>query len=432
MIQNGRVIDPTNKREPEFRADILVKNGQIAKIGRGLKSSAGIKVIPAKGKLVTAGLVDLHVHLREPGREDKETLATATRAAAAGGVTTLLGMPNTSPTIDNQTVVKFVLARARETGLVKVLTSGALTKNSAGQELAEIWELREAGARVVLDDAPQTFSMELKRLALEYCQTYGLPIFAHAEDATLAQGAALAEGFISTQLGLPGSPGATEALAVARTIELLREVPVPYHFTHLSTKRAVELIRRARAEGLPITADTTPHHLTLTSEACLNYNTQAKVAPPLRGEADRQALLAGLLDGTLDAVGSDHAPHLLVDKFLPFTEAAFGITGLETLFALTFTELVKSDKMSLPNLIAKLTVNPARILRSKAGLLKVGGAADLAVFDIRKEYKIDCQKFHSKGRNTPFHGRKVFGRATEVLVDGSLVVEQGKVLEVSN
>lgn len=422
LIKNGRLINPAQKQNPEFEADILVKNGKIAKIGRELNYPQATKIIPARGKIVTAGLVDLHVHLREPGREDKETIATATRAAAAGGITTILGMPNTNPTIDNQTAVKFVLERARETGIIKVLTSGALTKNSAGKELAEIWELREAGASVILDDAPQQFSMELKKLALEYCQTYALPVFAHAEDAALAAGAALAEGFIATQLGLPGSPAATETLSVARTIELLRETPIPYHFTHLSTAGAVALIRQARATGLPITADTTPHHLLLTEAACLNYNTQAKVAPPLRTEKDRQALLQGLLDGTLDAIGSDHAPHLLVDKFLPFAEAAVGITGLETLFALTFTELVRSKKMSLPNLIQKLTLNPARILRSQAGTLELGSPADLAIFELQQEYQIDCQKFQSKGRNTPFHGKKVFGRATAVLVDGELVV----------
>jgi dihydroorotase len=426
LIQHGKIIDPTNQEKSKYESDILIENGKITKIEKELDDKNIDTIINAQGKIVTSGLVDMHVHLREPGREDKETIATATRAAAKGGVTTLLGMPNTTPAIDNQAAVRFVFDRARETGMVKVLVAGSLTKNSQGNSLAEIWELRESGVSMIIDDAPQSLSMKLKKLALEYCQTFDMPLMAHAEETSLAEGAVMAEGFVATQMGLSGSPASTESLTIARTLELLRETPVPYHFTHLSTQRGVELIREAKKQGLPITADTTPHHLALTDEECLNYNTSAKVAPPLRSENNRAALIEGLLDNTIDAIASDHAPHLLVEKFVPFVDAAVGIAGIETLFAVSFTELVKNKKMSLPDLIAKLTVNPAKIIRAQAGELKIGALADLTIFDIETEFMIDKNSFESKGRNTPFHGKKVFGRASEILVNGELKMMNGK------
>ncbi|MFA6458031.1 MAG: dihydroorotase [Patescibacteria group bacterium] len=426
LIQNGQVVNPANKRNPVRVADIFIRDGKIAKIKANLDRPGADIVLNAKGKLVTAGLVDMHVHLREPGREDKETIATASRAAALGGITTILGMPNTNPTIDNQTTVKFVLEKGREAGIVNVLTAGSLTKKMEGHELAEIWEMREAGASMIIDDCAETSGMGLRKLALEYCQTFGMPILTHPEDADLKDGAVMNEGWMATQLGLPGSPTATEALVVARTIELLRETPTPYHFTHVSTGRSVELIRAAKKAGLPITADTTAHHLLLTDAACANYCTAAKVDPPLRSEADRQQLIAGILDGTLDALISDHAPHLLVEKFVPFAEAAVGITGLETLFALAFSELVKKHKMPLEDFFAKLTLNPAKIIRSDRGRIEEGAIADLSIFDPNMEWTIDKNKFASKGRNTPFHGRKVFGKATDVLVGGALMVRKGE------
>ncbi|MCF7845812.1 MAG: dihydroorotase [Candidatus Peribacteraceae bacterium] len=426
LIKNGQVINPENRRNPVRVADIFIRDGKIAKIKQNLDRPGADIVVNAKGKLVTAGLIDMHVHLREPGREDKETIETASRAAALGGITTILGMPNTNPTIDNQTAVKFVLEKGREVGIVNVLTAGSLTKHMEGKELAEIWEMRETGASMIIDDCAETSGMGLRRLALEYCKTFNMPILTHPEDADLKDDAVMNEGWISTQLGLPGSPAATEALVVARTIELLRETPTPYHFTHISTGRSVDLIRAAKAEGLPITADTTAHHLTLTDEACANYNTHAKVDPALRTETDRQKLIAGVLDGTLDAIVSDHAPHLLVEKFVPFAEAAVGITGLETLFALTFNELVKKHKMPLPDFFAKLTVNPARILRSDRGRLAEGSTADITIIDPSEEWKIDKNKFASKGRNTPFHGWNVAGRTTDTIVGGEFAVRKGK------
>ena len=418
-------MNPENRRNPVRVADIFVRDGRISKIKQNLARPGADIVIDARGKLVTAGLVDMHVHLREPGREDKETIATASRAAALGGITTILGMPNTAPAIDNQTAVKFVLEKGREAGIVNVLTAGSLTKKMAGGELAEIWEMREAGASMIIDDCAETSGMGLRKLALEYCRTFGMPILTHPEDADLKNGAVMNEGWISTQLGLAGSPISTESLVVARTIELLRECPTPYHFTHVSTGRSVELIRAAKKSGLPITADTTAHHLVLTDESCDNYNTAAKVDPPLRTEDDRQKLIAGIFDGTLDAIISDHAPHLLVEKFVDFNSAAVGITGLETLFALTFDELVGKNKMPLEQFFAKLTTNPAKIIRSDRGKIEEGARADISIFDPKMEWTIDKNKFASKGRNTPFHGKKVSGRATDVIVGGEFVVRKG-------
>jgi len=424
LIKNGTVVNPLNKRNPTRVADVFIRDGVIVKIKQNLARPGADIVINTKGKLVSAGLVDMHVHLREPGREDKETIATATRAAAKGGITTVLGMPNTTPAIDNQTAVKFVLDRAHETGIVNVLTAGALTKKMEGKELAEIWEMKMSGASMIIDDCAEKQGMGLRKLALEYCQTFGMPILTHPEDADLKDGAVMNEGWASTQMGLPGSPASTESLVVARTLELLREVPTPYHFTHISTARTVELIRAAKKEGLPVTCDVTTHHICLTDEACLNYNTLAKVDPPLRTEKDRLALIAGLRDGTIDAIITDHAPHLLVEKFVPFAKAAVGIVGLETLFALAYTELVEKKVLTIPELFEKLTVNPAKIIRTKRGKLEEGEVGDVVIWDVKDEWKIDKAKFESKGRNTPFDGQKVKGKASEVIVAGELIVKK--------
>jgi dihydroorotase len=429
LIKNGTVVNPLNRRNPTRVADVFIRDGRIAKIKQNLARPGADVVINAKGKLVSAGLVDMHVHLREPGREDKETIATATRAAAKGGITTILGMPNTAPAIDSQTTVKFVLEKGKQEGIINVLTTGALTKKMAGDELAEIWEMKMNGASMIIDDCAEKQGMGLRRLALEYCKTFDMPILTHPEDADLKDDAVMNEGWAATQMGLSGSPASTESLVVARTLELLREVPTPYHFTHVTTARSVELIREAKKAGLPVTADVTTHHLLLTDEACLNYNTAAKVDPPLRTEADRLALIEGLRDGTIDAIITDHAPHLLVEKFVPFAEAAVGIVGLETLFALAYTELVEKKALSLADFFAKLTVNPAKIMRCDRGKIEEGAIADIAIFDAKAEWKIDKDKFETKGRNTPFDGKKVKGQTSEVIVAGELVVKGGELIK---
>jgi dihydroorotase len=428
LIKNGTVIDPLNKRNPERLADIFVNNGKIAKIGKNL-DRVGDTVIDAKGKVVTAGLVDMHVHLREPGREDKETIATATRAAAKGGVTTVLGMPNTSPRIDNQAAVKFVLERGRQEGVVNVFTTGNLSKRGEGQEMAELWELKNEGVKIVTDDGDDIQDLGLYRKVLQYCQTHDLTAMSHSENHDLKEGVCMHEGWVSTQLGLPAAPESTETAHVAHLLEILREVPARFHFTHMSSARSAKLIAAAKAEGLPITIDVTPHHLILNEEAYLGYDTQAKVCPPLRSEANRAALVEALKSGLIDAIASDHAPHTLVEKYVEFESAAVGMVGLETLFSLLYTKLVKEWKaITLPRLIELLTVNPAKIMREEKGLLQEGADADISIWDLQREYKIDKSKFESKGRNTPFHGWKVYGQATDVLVGGKPVVRAGKLI----
>ncbi|MFH1375175.1 MAG: dihydroorotase [Patescibacteria group bacterium] len=426
LINNGKVMRPGSKT-PEQAADVLIENGKIKEVGKGLKAKAD-KTIDAKDAVITPGLVDMHVHLREPGQEGKETIATATRAAAKGGVTTVLGMPNTKPALDNQAAIRFVLNRAQKTGIVRVLIAGSLTQDMAGEKLAEIEELKASGATMVIDDCAENQTMSLRRLAMQYCQTFDMPIMAHPEDADLKGDAVMNEGWLSTQLGLRGSPASTESLVVARTLELIREVGSPYHFTHITTKRTVELIRTAKKEGLPVTCDVTTHHIALTDEACANYNTYAKVDPPLRTEEDRQELLKGLKDGTIDAIISDHAPHLLVEKSVPFAEAAVGISGLDTLFPIAYTELVGGGVLTLPQLLEKLTVNPAKIMRIEKTGIVAGAPADLVVWNLTSKRKIDKNEFESKGKNTPFDGKVCQGWAREVIYGGALLVEQGKLI----
>ena len=421
FIQNGTVINPESKN-PEQVADVFIQNGKIRKIGKNLKAKAD-KTIDARGKIITAGLVDIHVHFREPGQESKETIETATRSAASGGFTTVVGMPNTNPLIDSKNAVNFILKRAKDTGVVNVLTTASLTKGSTGKELANLNELKKAGAVALIDDCPGNPSTVLQKKALKLCRKLNLPIMAHAENAEMKGEGVMHEGWISTQLGLPGIPVEVETSAVASIIKLLREVPTAYHFTHISTKGTVELIRQAKKEGLPVTCDVTPHHLALTDEACSNYNTLAKVAPPLRSEEHRQELLKGLADGTIDAIASDHAPHKSAEKFVPFAEAANGIIGLETTFPVLYTELVAKKILSLAEFIKKLTINPANVIQIKKGRLTVGEDADITIFDMKTKQKIDKNKFLSKGRNTPFHGKLCQGFATTTIMGGKIVYQ---------
>lgn len=428
IIKNGNIINPDNKKNPEQIADILIQGNKIKKIGKNLKLKAD-KIINAKGKIVTAGLIDMHVHLREPGQENKETIETATQAAAKGGFTTILGMPNTTPPIDSKEGVRFVLAKAKKVGIINVLTAACLTKGQAGEKLTNIKELKRSGATMLIDDGPVEQNITLQKLALKQCRSAKMPIMAHAEDAKLKDDGVMHEGWVSTQLGLRGIPASVETLVVEQSIELLRKTPTPYHFTHISAAGTVELVRQAKKEGLPVTCDTTPHHIALTDEACLGYNTLAKVAPPIRSEEHRQALLEGLKDGTIDTIASDHAPHTLVDKYAPFAEATNGLIGLETFFPVCYTELVGKKILTLSDLIKKLTLTPAKIMRIKKGRLQVGEVADISILDIKTKRKIDKNKFKSKGRNTPFHGKVCQGFATETIVGGRLVLEKGRLTE---
>jgi len=424
LIKNGLVIDPANKVNKVL--DILVEKGKVSKLGKNLKAK-GAETIDAKGLIVTPGLIDMHVHLREPGREDKETLKTASRAAAKGGFTTIVGMPNTTPDADNQTVIEFVLSRAKKEAVVNILPIGAITKGRKGKNLAEIGELKKTGAVAVSDDGSDIQDANVMRKALEYCTMWNMPVLSHSEDTDLAAGGTMHEGLVSTELGLPGKPAAAEEVMVAREIILSELADCPIHFCHVSTKGSVDLIRLAKKKGLKVSAETCPHYFTLTDEAVRGYNALAKVNPPLRSIEHRDAVLKGLKDGTIDVIASDHAPHLLVEKFKEFDYCENGIVGLETMLGLVLTKLVNKTVISLNEAIASMTVNPARVLNLNKGSLKEGADADITIIDPDAEEKVDPSKFESKGRNTPFAGMKLKGKAVYTIVSGKVVMRRGKV-----
>ncbi|MFA4855591.1 MAG: dihydroorotase [archaeon] len=424
IIRNGRVIDPANKIDAEM--DVFVKDGKIAGLEKGIREKAD-KIIDAKGLIVCPGLIDMHVHLREPGREDKETIATASRAAAKGGFTTIAGMPNTTPDADNQTVIEFVLSRAGRDAVVNVLPIGAITRKREGHQLAEIGELKKTGAVAVSDDGADIQDANVMRRALEYCTMWDMPVLSHSEDKNLSADGTMHEGLVSTELGLPGKPAAAEEVMVAREIILSNAANCPIHFCHVSTQGSVELIRLAKKRGQKVSAETCPHYFTLTDEAVRGYNANAKVNPPLRSKEHLEAVIAGLRDGTIDAIASDHAPHLLVEKFLEFDFCENGIVGLETSLGLVLTKLVHSKVLALSDAVAKMTCNPAKILHLDKGTLGKGKDADITIIDLNAEEIVDPGKFESKGRNTPFGGMKLKGKAVYTIVAGKVVMEKGKV-----
>jgi len=424
LIKGGRVIDPANKIDAEM--DVLVKDAKIAKVEKGIKEKAD-ETIEAKGLIVCPGLIDMHVHLREPGREDKETIATASRAAAAGGFATIAGMPNTSPDADNQTVIEFVLSRAKRDAVVNVLPVGAITKKREGHQLAEIGELKKTGAVAVSDDGADIQDANVMRKALEYCTMWNMPVLSHSEDIRLAAEGAMHEGLVSTMLGLPGKPAAAEEVMVAREIILSELANCPIHFCHVSAKGSVEMVRLAKKRGLKVSAETCPHYFSLTDEAVLGYNANAKVNPPLRSKEHVEAVIAGLKDGTIDAIASDHAPHLLVEKFLEFEECENGVVGIETSLGLVLEKLVHGKVLSLNDAIAKMSWNPAKVLRLDKGTLGKGKDADITIIDLNKEWVVQPEKFESKGRNTPFAGMKLKGKAVFTIVAGKIVMREGKV-----
>jgi dihydroorotase len=424
LVKNGRVIDPKNGLDME--ADVLVEGGKIKGVEKGLKAKAD-KTIDAKGLVVCPGLIDMHVHLREPGREDKETIATASRAAAAGGFTTIVGMPNSTPEADNQTVIEFVLSRAKRDAVVNVLPVGAITKKRQGKELAEIGELKKTGAVAVSDDGSDIQDANVMRKALEYCKMWNMPVLSHSEDIRLSAQGVMHEGLVSTELGLAGKPAAAEEVMVAREIILSRLAESQIHFCHVSTKGSVELVRLAKKQGTLVTAETCPHYFTLTDEAVRGYNANAKVNPPLRSEEHRKAVLQGLKDGTIDVIASDHAPHLMVEKFWEFDLCENGAIGLETTLPLVLAKLVGEKVVSLSEAIAKMSCNPAKVLHLDKGTLGKGKDADITIIDLGLEETVDPKKFESKARNTPFAGMKLRGKAVYTIVAGKVVMEKGKI-----
>ena len=424
LIKGGKVIDPATSREGE--ADLLIEEGRIKSIGKAI-SGKGAEIIDAKGKYVLPGLIDIHTHLRDPGRGDDETIASGTRAAALGGFTSIACMPNTNPPIDNPSVVEYIISRTKMEGVVRVYPIGAVTKGREGLELAEMARMMDEGAVAFSDDGSPVADSGVMRRALEYLRQFNIPIISHCEDLNLSKGGNMNEGYVSTMLGLPGIPSLAEEIMVARDIMLAKEFG-RVHIAHVSTKGSVDLIRRAKREGAPVTAETCPHYFTLTEAEVEGYNTNAKVSPPLRGEKDVAAIVEGLKDGTIDVISTDHAPHAIEKKKIEFGLAASGMVGLETALPLVFTELVLTGKLSLPKAIEKMTSIPAKILKLNRGVLKQGADADVIVFDPKSDFVVDVNKFASKSKNSPFHGWKLKGRVLYTIVDGRIAVKNGKLI----
>ena len=422
LVTGGRVIDPS--RGADGRADVLLVDGKVEAAGSGIGAPEGARVIDAAGKVVAPGLIDLHVHLREPGQEDLETVASGAMAAAAGGFTAVCAMPNTDPVTDNQAAVGFIIRQAMRAGKARVYPIGAISIGQKGEQLTEFGELVGAGAVAVSDDGRPVVSSHLMRTALEYAQVFGIPVADHCEDPTLSAGGAMHEGLVSTRLGLKGIPSAAEEIMVARDILLAEHTGGHVHLCHMSTRGSVELIRRAKDKGLRVTAEATPHHFTLTHERVEGYDTNAKMNPPLREDADREAIRQGLRDGTIDVIATDHAPHHYDAKEREFDLAPNGILGLETAFGLAVRELVDSGLLTLSQLIDRMSTTPARIFRLPGGTLATGAPADLVVLDPGARWTADPARFHSKSRNTPFGGEALAGRADLTVVAGRVVFER--------
>jgi len=419
VLRGGRVIDPSSGRDEV--ADVVIRDGRIVGVGRNQGAPDGADVHDVTGLVVAPGLIDLHTHLREPGQEDRETIATGTAAAAAGGFTAVCSMPNTDPPIDNQSAVGFVVKQAAAAGAARVYPIGAVSLGQKGEQLAEFGELVGAGAVAVSDDGHPVASGQLMRTALEYARAFEIPVADHCEEPTLAAGGVMHEGVVSTRLGLKGIPSVAEEIMVARNILLAGHTGGHVHLCHMSTRGSVELIRRAKEAGLPVTAEACPHHFSLTHEACAGYDTNAKMNPPLREPEDMEAIRRGLRDGTIDAIATDHAPHHYDAKEREFDDAPMGIVGLETALGLSLTLLVEGGHLTLPQLIARMSTVPARIFHLPGGTLAAGHPADVVVFDPAARWTVDVTRFRSKSRNTPFAGWELAGRVVRTIVGGRTV-----------
>jgi dihydroorotase len=421
LIKNGHVVDPASSMDA--LADVLIRDGRIERVGRDLAVAAETTVLDASGKIVCPGFIDIHVHLREPGYEYKETVATGTRAAAGGGFTAVACMANTHPVNDNRSITDYIRAKAAVEGIVRVYPIGAVTRDLGGSDLAELAELAEAGCVAFSDDGKCVMNAALYRRAMEYTLPFGTPIISHAEDHHLSRGASMNEGVVSTELGITGAPAAAEDIMVARDILLAELTGAHVHIAHLSTAGAVRLVRDAKARGVRVTAEVTPHHLLLTEEAVRTFDANAKMNPPLRSKRDTEVLLEALVDGTIDCIATDHAPHAGSEKEGEFDRAAFGIVGLETAVGLMLDRLVRPGALPLATMVSRLSRDPARLLGLPGGSLAPGAAADLTLLDPAAEWTVDPAKFASRSRNTPFGGWAVIGRPWKTIVGGSIVWE---------
>ena len=427
LIKGGRVIDPAANVD-EVR-DILIEDGKIRALGARGKGQEEAEIIDAKGLWVLPGLIDMHTHLRDPGRPDKETIRSGARAAALGGFTTICCLANTDPPIDNPAVVEYIVAKAKNEAVVNVLPIAAITKGLKGEALAEMGRCFAEGAVAFSDDGKPVMRADIMRRALEYARQFGVPVISHCEDAYLSAGGAMNESEISTEIGLPGIPSLAEEVMVARDILLAREFG-RVHIAHVSSAASVRLIRQAKKDKIGISAETCPHYFSLTESAVREYDTNAKVTPPLKSSADVEEVIRGLKDGTLDAIATDHAPHNVEEKNIEFNLASSGLVGLETALALVITKLVETKVLTAKQAVEKLTSAPAKILNlAGKGTLKAGSAADVVIVDPKTEWTVDAAKFASKSRNTPFGGWKLKGKVINTIVGGRIVVRDGKLVD---
>lgn len=424
LLTGARIIDPAQNIDSLM--DILLDDGKVVKIGINLSKSLKSKdsekttqIIDLTGMIVVPGLIDMHTHLREPGFEYKETIASGCAAAVAGGFTSIACMPNTNPVNDNRSITEFILRKAAEAALANVYPVGAISMDSAGSKLTEFWDLKEAGIVALSDDGKPVMNAALMRRAMEYASSLKLPVISHCEDINLSADGLMNEGYYSTILGLRGIPSAAEEVMIARDILIAEFIGTPVHIAHVSTAGSVHLIRDAKKRNLNVTAETAPHYFTLTDEALQSYDTNFKINPPLRSKKDVEVIKEGLADGTIDVIACDHAPHGRTDKEVEFEYAANGITGLETSLGLSL-DLINSKILTWPELIAKMSLNPARILNLPKGTLKTGSDADITVIDPQIKWTVDVQAFRSRGKNSPFHGRKMQGKAILTIVGGEI------------
>lgn len=426
IIKNGRVLDPANRLDKV--CDILIEDGKIAKVGADM-SVAGAEIFDAAGKVVTPGLIDMHVHLREPGQEAKEDFVSGSRAAVAGGYTTIATMPNTKPVVDNAALVRSLQKRAAEESLVHIAIIGALTKGQRGEELAELGDMTEAGAVAFSDDGHYVQRAQVLLNGLDYLRAFDKVIINHDEDTTLIEEGCMNEGHRSAMLGVKGRPTVAEDIAVDRDILLAEYADARVHVAHISSARAVDMVRQAKKRGVKVTAEVTPHHLTLTDDCVDLTDSATKVNPPLRRQADVDAMVEGLKDGTIDAIVTDHSPHAEEEKDREYCLAPSGFPGLETALGVLLTELYHTGKLDLNTLISKMTAEPAKLFALSGGTLSVGSPADIAILDLDREWTVEAENFYTRGTHSPFVGRRLKGRAVMTMVDGQVVMRDGKIIE---